>query len=269
MKHRIHLNKAKRIVIKVGSSSLTHETTGHINLRRVEHFVRQISDLKNSGKEVIVVSSGAQAVGISAIHMEKKPTTLPEKQAIAAIGQASLMMLYQKLFHEYNHLVGQVLLTKDILDDDERYRNAKNTMEALLKLGVIPIVNENDTVATDEIEFGDNDRLSAMVAVLSNADLLILLSDIDGLYDKDPKVFSDAQIVEVVYEIDDFIYEMAGVSKSKLGTGGMLTKLMAAEMVTNASIDMIIANSKTPYILQKIQEPEVIGTIFKAKQKGD
>ncbi len=266
MEHRVHLKEARRIVIKIGSSSLTHEETGHINLRQIEHFVRQISDLKNAGLEVVIVSSGAQAVGISAIHMNEKPTELPEKQAVAAIGQASLMMLYQKLFHEYNHLVGQILLTKDILDDEQRYQNGKNTMEALLKLGVIPIVNENDTVSTDEIEFGDNDRLSAMVAVLIEADLLVILSDIDGLYTQDPRVEEKAQVLPIVHKIDDTIYNMAGVSKSSLGTGGMVTKLMAADMVTQASIDMIIANAQTPYVLQKIYDGNIVGTFFKGEK---
>ena len=262
MEHRRHLIEAKRIVIKVGSSSITHEDTGHISLQKLDHFVRQVSDLKNSGKEVIVVTSGAQAVGVSALNLKKRPILLEEKQAVAAVGQASLMMIYQKLFSEYNHQVGQVLITKDVIDNKSRNKNARNTLKALLRMNVIPIVNENDTVATEEIEFGDNDRLSATVALLSDADLLILLSDIDGLYDKDPKVHEDASIITLVPKMTDDIYNMAGASKSKVGTGGMVTKLMAAEMVTAKGIDMIIANSSTPYIIQKIKDGDDIGTIF-------
>lgn len=265
MIHRLHLNDIKRVVIKIGSSSITHEKTGHISIQKMEHFVRQISDLKNAGKEVIVVSSGAQAVGISALNLPESPAILEEKQAVAAVGQASLMMLYQKLFREYNHHVGQVLITREVVDDEQRCLNAKNTFKTLLKMNVIPIVNENDTVSTEEIEFGDNDRLSATVAIISESELLILLSDIDGLYDLDPRIHDEARIVGVVDRITDDIYNMAGVSKSRVGTGGMLTKLMAAEMVTEAGIDMIIANSSTPYVIQKIKDGEVIGTIFKKR----
>jgi len=263
MVHRLHLCDTKRIVIKIGSSSITHEKTGHISIQRLEHFVRQISDLKNSGKEVIIVTSGAQAVGISALNMKTKPQELDYKQAVAAVGQASLMMLYQKLFREYNHQVGQILITKDVIENETRNRNARNTFKALLEMGVIPIVNENDTVSTEEIEFGDNDRLSATVAILTDAQLLILLSDIDGLYNKDPKVHSDATIVPVVSKINSDIFNMAGVSRSNVGTGGMITKLLAAEMVNEAGIDMIIANASTPYVIQKIDSGQVIGTIFK------
>lgn len=263
MEHRRHLIEAKRIVIKVGSSSITHEKTGHISIQKLEHFVRQVSDLKNAGKEIIVVTSGAQAVGVSALNLEERPILLEEKQAVAAVGQASLMMIYQKLFREYNHQVGQVLITKDVIDNKSRNKNARNTLKALLKMHVIPIVNENDTVSTEEIEFGDNDRLSATVAILSDADLLILLSDIDGLFDRDPKEHEDAKVLEVVEQMNEDIYKMAGASKSNVGTGGMITKLMAAEMVTTKGIDMIIANSSTPYIIQKIKDGEVVGTIFK------
>lgn len=262
MIHREHLKNAKRVVIKVGSSSITHENTGHISLRKLDHFVKQVADLKNSGKEVIIVTSGAQAVGISSLNLAARPTSLEEKQAVAAVGQASLMMIYQKLFREYNHHVGQILLTKDVVEHPERNRNAKNTFNALLRMNVIPIVNENDTVSTEEIVFGDNDTLSATVAVLAEADLLILLSDIDGLYDKDPRTHADAKVIDVVYEITDEIYKMAGVSKSKVGTGGMTTKLIAADFATKNQVDMIIANSQTPYIIQKIEEGEVVGTIF-------
>lgn len=266
MENRVHLNEVKRVVVKIGSSSITHENTGHINIQKMDHFVRQISDLKNSGKEVVVVTSGAQAVGVSSLNLGEKPTLLEEKQAVAAVGQASLMMLYQKLFREYNHHVGQVLITKDVVEHEKRYDNAKNTFKALLKMNVIPIVNENDTVSTEEIEFGDNDRLSAMVAVLVDAELLILLSDIDGLYDKDPRENDDANVLNVVHQVNDDIYSMAGVSTSKVGTGGMTTKLIAAEMVNKEGIDMIIANSNTPYVIQKIKDGEVVGTIFRKQE---
>jgi len=262
MIHREHLKNAKRVVIKVGSSSITHESTGHISLRKLDHFVKQVADLKNSGKEVIIVTSGAVAVGVSSLNLPAKPTILQEKQAVAAVGQASLMMIYQKLFREYNHHVGQVLLTKDVIQQEERKSNAKNTLLTLLRMNVIPIVNENDTVSTEEIVFGDNDTLSATVAVLAEADLLILLSDIDGLYDKDPRDHADAKIIDVVYEVTEEIFNMAGVTKSKVGTGGMTTKLIAADFATKNHVDMIIANSQTPYIIQKIEEGEVIGTIF-------
>lgn len=262
MIHREHLKRAKRVVIKVGSSSITHESTGHISLRKLDHFVKQVADLKNSGKEVIIVTSGAQAVGISSLNLPQRPTSLEEKQAVAAVGQASLMMIYQKLFREYNHHVGQILLTKDVIQQEERKTNAKNTLNTLLRMNVIPIVNENDTVSTEEIVFGDNDTLSATVAVLAEADLLILLSDIDGLFDKDPRSNPDAKVIPVVTEITEEIYKMAGVSKSKVGTGGMNTKLIAADLATKNHVDMIIANSQTPYIIQKIEEGEVIGTIF-------
>ncbi len=258
------MNTINRVVIKIGSSSITHTKTGHISLQKLDHFVRQVSDLKNAGKEVIVVTSGAQAVGISSLNLDVKPSKLEEKQAVAAVGQASLMMIYQKLFREYNHHVGQVLITKEIIDDKSRYQNAKNTLRALLRMNVIPIVNENDTVSTEEIEFGDNDRLSATVAIIAEAELLILLSDIDGLYNEDPKDNKDARIIDSVNEINEDIYNMAGVSKSKTGTGGMLTKLMAAEMANNEGIDMIIANASTPYVIQKIYDGEIIGTIFKS-----
>lgn len=262
MELRKDLSRAKRIVVKVGTSSITHETTGHVSLKKLEMFIRQLSDLKNAGKEIIVVTSGAQAVGISALRLSEKPKELPMRQAIAAIGQASLMTIYQKLFREYNHQIAQILITKDIIEDKQRCENAKNTFEQLIKMQVIPVVNENDTISTEEIEFGDNDRLSATVAILTEADLLIILSDIDGLYDKDPKVYEDAQCLDIVQEVNDGIYQMAGVNKSKLGTGGMLTKLMAAEMANNCGIDMVIAHAGRPHVLHHIVEGKAVGTLF-------
>lgn len=263
MELRKDLARAKRIVVKVGSSSITHESTGHVSLKKLEMFVRQLSDLKNAGKEIIVVTSGAQAVGISALRMKERPKELPMRQAIAAVGQASLMTIYQKLFREYNHQIAQILITKDIIEDKQRCENAKNTFEELIRMQVIPVVNENDTISTEEIEFGDNDRLSATVAILTQADLLIILSDIDGLYDKDPKTYEDAICLDVVHKVNDDIYNMAGVNKSRLGTGGMLTKLMAAEMTNDMGIDMVIAHAGRQHVLNDILEGKSVGTLFK------
>ena len=252
----------KRIVVKVGSSSLTHQETGHISIAKLEKLIRQLADLKNSGKDVVLVSSGAQAVGISALNLSEKPKEIEKKQAVASVGQASLMMIYQKLFREYSLVSSQVLITKDIIDHPKRKSNATNTFEALLAYGVIPIVNENDTVATDEIEFGDNDTLSAIVAELVSADLLILLSDIDGLYDSDPTMSMDARLITDIATIDDQVTEMASGSNSEVGTGGMITKIEAARIATEAGIDMVIANSETPQVLSKIINGERIGTHF-------
>jgi len=264
MKTRNIIKDKKRIVIKIGSSSLTHKETGHISVSNMERFVRQITDLKNSGKEVVLVSSGAIAVGLSALNIKNKPQDLSEKQAIAAVGQASLMMIYQKLFREYNKTVGQVLITKDLIEHEGRKKNAINTFKALLEYGTIPIVNENDTVSTEEIEFGDNDNLSALVATLVNADLLIILSDIDGLYDNDPKANPNAQLIHEVYSVDESIETMASGAGSKVGTGGMVTKLQAAKLATEYGIDTIIANSETHHVIYRIMEMDEIGTIFYA-----
>lgn len=259
---RSELLDKKRIVIKIGSSSVTHEKTGHISLSKMEKFVRQIADLKNAGKEVVLVTSGAIAVGVSALNLLERPTNIEDKQAVAAVGQASLMMLYQKLFREYNHIVGQVLITKDLVEYDHRKQNAINTFNSLLHMGVIPIVNENDTVSTEEIEFGDNDTLSAIVAELINADLLILLSDIDGLFDCDPRDNNCATLIDKVKEINYEIEQMATGTNSKTGTGGMYTKIQAAKIATSNGIDMIIANSDTEHIIERLIKGEVLGTIF-------
>lgn len=256
----------KRIVVKVGSSSLTYSETGQISIRKFEKLIRQLTDLKNSGKDVILVSSGAQAVGISALNLSEKPKEIEKKQAVASVGQASLMMIYQKLFREYGLVSSQVLITKDIIDFDHRRRNASNTFEALLAYGVIPIVNENDTVATDEIEFGDNDTLSAIVAELVKADLLILLSDIDGLFDSDPSQSEDAELIADIKTIDEKVMEMASGSKSDVGTGGMVTKIEAAKIATQAGIDMVIANSDTQDVLSRIINGERVGTHFWGKK---
>ena len=262
--NREMLRDANRIVVKVGSSSLTHKETGHISISKMEKMIRQLADLKNSGKEVVLVSSGAQAVGISALNLKERPLDIDKKQAVASVGQASLMMIYQKLFREYGLVSSQVLITKDIVDLPNRKLNATNTFSALLDYGVIPIVNENDTVATDEIEFGDNDTLSAIVAELVKADLLILLSDIDGLYDSDPTVNGDATLIKEITLIDDTVFRMASGSNSNVGTGGMITKVEAAKLATGDGIHMVIANSETPNVLQQIIEGEHVGTLFMA-----
>lgn len=262
MNYRQELKNKKRIVIKIGSSSLTHNETGHISIEKMERFVRQISDIKNSGKEIILVTSGAQAVGISALNLTTKPNKLSEKQAIAAVGQASLIMLYQKFFREYNHVVGQVLITKDLVEREVRKQNAINTFKSLLYFGIIPIVNENDTVSTEEIEFGDNDNLSAIVAELTNSDLLIILSDIDGLFDKNPKTNPEAKLITEVTQINDSIIKMASGAGSKVGTGGMITKIEAAKFANSNKIDMIIANSEEDHVINKILNGETVGTLF-------
>ena len=267
MDDRNHITEKKRIVIKIGSSSLTHKETGRINFGKMERFVRQIVDLKNSGKEVILVTSGAIALGVSVLNMREKPEKIEEKQAVAAVGQAALMMKYQKLFREYNQTVGQILITKDLLDVLDRKMNATNTFNALLDMDVIPIVNENDTVATEEIEFGDNDNLSAIVASLISADLLILLSDIDGLYNCDPRMNEHAKLIPTVYLIDESIEKMATGAKTKVGTGGMETKIQAAKLANQCGIDMIIANSDTDLVVDQILKGKNIGTLFCANKE--
>ena len=260
------LKDKKRIVIKIGSSSLTHPETGALNLTKLEVLVREISDLHNMGKDVIVVSSGAIAVGRRAAGLGHRPSETKEKQACAAIGQARLMMIYQKLFSEYNQLAAQILMTKRTVMDNLSRFNALNTFQELLKLGAIPIVNENDTVSTYEMQFGDNDTLSAIVAALIDADLLLLLSDIDGLYDSDPHKNPDAKLIHEVTEIDEKILSLAGGSGSELGTGGMVTKLHAAQIATEAGCEMVIANGWNPDLLYGIVEGEPIGTRFLAKK---
>ena len=258
----------KRIVIKIGTSSLTHKETGRLNLTKLEVLVREISDLRNQGKEVVLVSSGAIGVGSAAVGFDGKPEQLAQKQACAAVGQARLMMIYQKLFSEYNQTAGQILMTKNTMVDNLNRTNAKNTFHELLKLGVIPIVNENDTISTYEIQFGDNDTLSAVVAALIQADLLILLSDIDGLYTDDPRQNPDATLVECVEKMDDSYDAMAkGSTGSDVGTGGMATKLNAARIATMSGADMIIANGKDVGIIHEIMEGNFRGTFFKANKE--
>jgi glutamate 5-kinase len=259
--------KAKRVVVKVGSSTLTHEN-GKLNFARVDLLARTLSDLKSSGKEVILVSSGAIAVGVSRLGLPERPREMRQKQAAAAIGQCELMYIYDKLFREYGHITAQVLLTKDIINDEERKNNVINTFKTLLDYGVIPIVNENDTVSYEEIEFGDNDTLAAIVAVLVDADILILLSDIDGLYDKNPHTYDDATLIPVVYEIDDEIRSLGGGAGSSMGTGGMSTKIASGEIANSHGIDMIIANGENPAVLYDIFKGKPVGTMFLSNRHG-
>ncbi len=264
------LKDKKRIVVKIGSSSLTHPDTGYLDLIKLEILVRELSDLRNQGKEVILVSSGAIMVGSKTMGFAKKPDNLAQKQACAAIGQAKLMMIYQKLFAEYNQTASQILMTKNNMLNDLNRKNARNTFHALLEMGAIPIVNENDTISTSEIEFGDNDRLSAVVAALIGADLLILLSDIDGLYTDDPRKNPDAKFVEVVENMDEHFKAMGkGSTGSNVGTGGMATKLAAAEIASAAGCDMIIANGKDFHIIHRIMQGKDYGTLFLAHPKDE
>ena len=239
---RERLKDKKKIVVKVGSSSLTHAETGSIDLIKMEKLVRELTDLHNRGKEVILVSSGAIAVGRKTIGMKDRPSQLSVKQACASIGQARLMMMYQKFFMEYNQIASQVLMTKNTLVNGENRINARNTFDTLLHMGAIPIVNENDTISTYEIQFGDNDTLSAVVAALVQADLLILLSDIDGLFTDDPNKNPDAKFIDYVDHVDQHFEKMGKGSASDVGTGGMSTKLKAAKLATSAGADMVIAN---------------------------
>lgn len=258
---------AKRVILKVGTSTLTHPT-GHLNIRRIEHFVKVLADLKNAGKEIILVTSGAIAVGVGELGLAERPKDIPTRQACAAVGQCELMYIYDKLFSSYNHHVAQVLLTRDILDSEVKMKHVKNTFNRLLSLHVIPIVNENDTVSIDEMQgdtIGDNDTLSAIVGGLAEADLLIILSDIDGLYDKNPKECSEAKLIPRVDDITEEIRALAGDKGSKFGTGGMITKLHAAEYAMAAGFPMIIINGQNPSILYDLYDGKEAGTIFEAQ----
>lgn len=271
---RQNLADKQRIVIKIGSSSLTHAQTGEVNLMKIEKLVRVISDLRGQGKDVVLVSSGAIAAGRQALGHHRKPDTLAEKQAFAAVGQARLMMIYQKLFAEYNQTAAQVLLTKDTMVNDSSRYNAQNTFDELLNLGTIPIVNENDTVSTSEIpyvdSFGDNDRLSAIVAALIGADLLILLSDIDGLYTDDPRENPEAGFISLVPEITpEFLRMGKDTSGSDVGTGGMSAKLAAARIATDSGADMVIANGDQVDNILDIMSGKEKGTLFLAHTNLD
>lgn len=267
---REKLRDKKRIVIKVGSSTITHPETGSINIEKIEKMVRQISDLKGMGKEVVLVSSGAVAAGKQAMSVKGKVRTLAEKQAFSAIGQARLMMVYQRLFAEYNMIPAQILLTRYTMQDEEARANAHNTFNELLRLGTVPIVNENDTVSTYEIRFGDNDRLSALVSSLIGADLLVLLSDIDGLYSDDPNVNPDAEFISVVQTVTPTLLHMGKESSTTdIGSGGMQTKLKAAQIACKSGADMIIASGADMSILGRIIRGEEVGTLFEASRISD
>ena len=253
-----------RIVVKIGTSTLAHET-GHMNIRRVEQLCKVFSDIKNAGHEVIIVSSGAIGMGVGKLGLRERPKDIPTKQAAAAVGQCELMYTYDKLFSEYNHTVAQLLITGDDIANEERHQNFTNTLNRLLNLGVIPIINENDTVATHEIVIGDNDTLAAIVSECVHADKLVLLSDIDGLYTADPHNNPDAQLIEVINEISDDIIALAGGSGGNLGTGGMVTKLQAAKICLSCHCDMIITNGNKPMNLYEIVDGKRIGTTFTEK----
>lgn len=259
------ISERKRVVVKVGTSTLTHRT-GRLNIRRVENLVKTLADLQNAGHEIVLVSSGAIALGMGKLGMTKRPHDTPGKQACAAVGQCELMYMYDKFFAEYSIVVAQVLLTKYVLLEDRR-QHVVNSMERLLSQGVIPIVNENDTVAIDELELevGENDSLAANVATIANADLLVIMSDIDGLYDKDPHVHEDARLIPEVGKITDDIRDLAGGAGSALGTGGMATKIKAVEIAHAADIDVVLMNGKNPRKLYDLFEDKPVGTIF-AKQ---
>ena len=251
-----------RIVIKVGTSTLTH-STGKLNIRRVELLCKVMSDLKNAGHELVLVSSGAIAMGIGKMNLTRKPADIPSKQALAAIGQCELMYIYDKLFSEYHHTVAQVLLTGSDVEDPHRRLNFQNTMGRLLEMGALPVINENDTVATAEIAVGDNDTLGAIVATNIRADLLVLMSDIEGLYTADPRHNPQAELIPLVEAITPDILALAGDTDNELGTGGMVTKLRAAQMCMDAGCDMIITNGTRPNDLYRIADGEDVGTRFK------
>lgn len=259
-------NDKSRIVVKVGSNTLTR-TTGRLDLRRMEMLVRILSDFKNAGHEIVLVSSGAVAAGVAKMGFDHRPSSIGEKQALAAIGQAELMQVYEKFFATYGYTVGQLLLTKDVIDNEERRTNAENTFRELLKLGCVPIVNENDSVSSVGIEFGGNDFLSAYIALVCDADILINMSDIDGLFDSDPRKNENARLIDRVDEINDEITSFAGGAGTDRGTGGMIAKIEAARIVTEAGIPMLIVNGKNPEILYEILDGKHVGTYFAPKCK--
>lgn len=260
-----NISEKKRIVIKLGSSTLAHKT-GKINIRRMTNLVRVISDLHNSGREIIIVSSGSVALGMGKLGLSSKPKDTPTKQAVAAVGQCELMHIYDDMFEKYSVKVAQILLTKTIISNPNHCDNFRNTVEKLISMGIIPIINENDTIAIDELELeiGENDSLSAIVADLSGADLLLILSDIDALYDGDPRTNPNAKPISVVEKITPEIERIAGGAGTSLGTGGMSTKINAGKIALSAGIDMIIMNGKNPDFLYDLFEDKELGTLFKA-----
>lgn len=266
--YRAQIKQKQRIVVKIGSSSLHHMSTGELNLTKMERLVRELCELKNQGKDVILVSSGAIAVGRKVMNVKPGDHEIPLKQACAAVGQARLMMIYQKLFAEYNHTTAQILMTKHTIVDEVNRRNAHNTFTELLRLGVIPVVNENDTVAIHEVEdtIGDNDFLSAIVSNLVGADMLILLSDIDGLFTDDPRSNKNAKFISLVENLNDVMDMGKESTGSNIGTGGMSAKLHAATVAVNAGTDMVIANGKDVSVIHKIMEGRYYGTLFKSNK---
>ncbi len=253
-----------RIVIKIGTSTLAYPT-GHLNIRRFEELCKVISDVKNAGHQVIIVTSGAIGMGVGKLGLLERPKDIPGKQAAAAVGQCELMYIYDKLFSEYNHTVAQLLITGDDVENEERHNNFSNTLARLLEMSVIPVINENDTVATKEIVIGDNDTLAAIVAQSVSADKLILLSDIDGLYTADPHLNPDAELIQWASAVDDHILSLAGASNSNLGTGGMVTKLEAARICLSCGCDMIITNGNNPANIYDVVDGKPVGTTFTEK----
>ena len=256
-----------RIVVKVGTSTLAH-ATGQLNIRHVQTLVRVLSDLKNAGHQLILVSSGAIGMGVGKLLLPGRPSDMATKQAAAAVGQCELMYTYDKLFGEYNHTVAQLLVTGEDIQDEKRHKNFETTLNRLLELGALPIINENDTIATQEIEIGDNDTLGAVVAVSVGADLLVLLTDINGLYTADPHTHPDAQLIPRVDVLTPEILALAGGAGTKLGTGGMATKLLAAQLAGDAGVEMVIANGANPEVLYDIVDGKPVGTRFAARKEG-
>ncbi len=257
-----------RIVVKIGTSTLAH-STGLLNIRRVEQLCRVLSDIKNAGHEVILVSSGAIGMGVGKLGLRERPQDIPTKQAAAAVGQCELMYVYDKLFSAYHHTVAQLLITSEDISNEHRHQNFRNALHRLLELGALPILNENDTVATDELVIGDNDTLAAIVSRSVEADLLILLSDIDGLYTADPHTHPEAELLHRVTAIDENILSLAGISGSNLGTGGMITKLQAAKICMDCNCDMVIANGQDPHILYDILDGKDVGTTFSRRDSHE
>lgn len=261
----VKMKSRKRIVVKVGTSTLTHHT-GSLNLRIMDKLAMVLSDMKKNGTDIILVTSGSITAGVAKLGLKERPKLIKEKQAAASVGQCELMFVYDKLFSQYGQMVSQILLTKRITEDELFRENIVNTFETLLSYGVIPIVNENDSVAVDEIVYGDNDTLSAMTAKLINADMLIILSDIDGFYDQNPQSNENAKLIPVIKEITEEIENAAGDSGSLVGTGGMSTKIFAAKIAVNSGIDMVICNGKHPESIYDILDGKLVGTLFIGKK---
>ncbi len=260
------LKNIQKIVVKVGTSTLTKED-GNLNIEKIKKIVSELSNLSDKGYDVVLVTSGAVGAGMGRLNMTERPKTLSEKQALASVGQVALTHLYQMLFQEYGKIIGQLLLTKGDFSDRRRYLNARNVCNTLLKNKIVPIINENDAVVANEIKVGDNDTLSALVSGLIDADLLIILSDVQGLYNKNPQKYEDANLIEIVGKIDEDIRKTAGGEGSKFGTGGMITKIIAAEMATKIGTNMVIASGEDPRNITRIVERENIGTLFTKKHK--